>query len=94
MVVSLRLPCQQCSESKRYDITHPHLSFLVKTTMVIITRKLSMLGIREVTRRNLANSLDDQALSRYLPPLKSVAPAIVNVKMLLSTKVVVTKVQG
>jgi hypothetical protein len=53
-----------------------------------------MFGIREVMARNFANSADDQARSKYLPPWYMVRPAIASVKMLFSTSVVVRKVHG
>lgn len=61
---------------------------------MIIMAKHSVLGIRAVIRRNLANSLDDHARSRYLPPWYRVKAAMEKVKMLLSTSVVVRKVHG
>lgn len=60
----------------------------------VAMRKHKVLGIRETTTRNFANSREDQALSRYLPPCRRVNVAAVRVRMLLSTRLVVTKVHG
>lgn len=69
-------------------------SFRVRVNMEIRSRKHKKLGISDVTTRNLANSLEDQALSRYLPPLKSVMPAMTRLVRFSSTRVVVRKVHG
>jgi hypothetical protein len=58
------------------------------------SKKHKKLGINDTTTRNLANSLEDQALSRYLPPLKSVTPAMTRQVRFSSTRVVVRKVHG
>lgn len=52
----------------RGSCTYVQVSLRVKVKNMIMMAKHSVLGIRAVIRRNLANSLDDHALSRYLPP--------------------------
>lgn len=48
--------------------TYVQVSLRVKVKNMIIMAKHSVLGTSAVMRRNLANSLEDHALSRYLPP--------------------------
>lgn len=74
--------------------TYVQVSLRVNVKNMIMTQKQSALGTSDVTRRNLANSLEDHARSRYLPPWYKVRAAMVRVKMLFSTSVVVTKVHG
>ena len=45
-------------------MTYVQLSLRVTVKKVTMTPKHNVLGINAVIRRNLANSLDDQALSR------------------------------
>ena len=71
-----------------------HLSFRVNVKSETRAKKVSIFGTRDTTKRNLANSLEDHALSRYLPPWYRVSPAMDRVKILFSTSVDVTKVQG
>ena len=75
-------------------VTHVHRSFRVRVNIETRARKVRVLGIKDTTRRNLANSLEDQALSRYRPPWYRVRAAMDRVNILFSTRVVVRKVQG
>jgi hypothetical protein len=59
-----------------------------------ITQSVRKFGTSETIARNFANSADDHALSRYLPPWYSVTAAIPSVNTLLSTNVDVINVQG
>lgn len=48
----------------RIDTTYVQVSLRVKVKSRIMTAKHKVLGSRAVTRRNLANSREDQARSR------------------------------
>lgn len=75
-------------------VTYVQRSLRVRVKKKTMTPKVSTLEARDTRATNLAKSAEDQARSRYLPPLNSVKQPIVRVKTLPSTSDEVRNVQG